>query len=60
MLENSGSRWYQGWNSAYTVEAILIQLQSFLFETPSKKKMAKMKSDNQSDDERDIYKDAVD
>lgn len=24
--------WYQGWHSAYTVEAILIQLQSFLFE----------------------------
>jgi hypothetical protein len=24
--------WYQGWNSAYTVESVLIQLQSFLFE----------------------------
>ena len=28
------SGWYDGWSSAYTVESILIQLQSFLFETP--------------------------
>jgi ubiquitin-protein ligase len=34
MLENCTSReWYQGWTSAYTIESILIQLQSFLFET---------------------------
>ena len=24
--------WYEGWQSAYTVESILIQLQAFLFE----------------------------
>lgn len=28
------SGWYEGWSSAYTVESILIQLQSFLFEEP--------------------------
>lgn len=36
MLEGSGKR-YEGWTSAYTVESILIQLQSFLFEVPAKK-----------------------
>jgi len=25
------AEWYQGWTSAYTVESILVQLQSFLF-----------------------------
>jgi len=39
MLEpNSKGRWYEGWNSAYTVESILIQLQSFLFDKPKTKK----------------------
>jgi ubiquitin-protein ligase len=56
--------WYEGWTSAYTVEAILIQLQSFLFEVPSKKKVAaakvKVASDDASIAERDIYRDAVD
>lgn len=28
----TGKSQYEGWNSAYTVESILIQLQSFLFE----------------------------
>ena len=28
------SGWYDGWTSAYTIEAVLIQLQSFLFEVP--------------------------
>ena len=28
------SSWYDGWSSAYTVESVLIQLQSFLFEVP--------------------------
>jgi ubiquitin-conjugating enzyme E2 G2 len=26
------ARWYEGWQSAYTVESILVQLQSFLME----------------------------
>jgi len=62
IFEKSSSQWYQGWNSAYTVEAVLIQLQSFLFEVPSKKKMGSKKatSDAESYAERDIYKDAVD
>jgi hypothetical protein len=30
--KNNKGEWYQGWNSAYTVESVLIQLQSFLFE----------------------------
>jgi ubiquitin-protein ligase len=39
MLEpNKGGRWYEGWNSAYTVESILIQLQSFLLDKPKLKK----------------------
>jgi ubiquitin-protein ligase len=39
MLENnSKGRWYEGWNSAYTVESIMIQLQSFLFDKPKGKK----------------------
>ena len=38
MLEpkKKDSGWYDGWSSAYTVESILIQLQSFLFEVPRK------------------------
>lgn len=32
LQKNSKGEWYQGWNSAYTVESVLIQLQSFLFE----------------------------
>ncbi len=39
MLEpNKGGKWYEGWNSAYTVESILIQLQSFLFYEKKKSK----------------------
>lgn len=30
--DRTKKEWYQGWNSAYTVESVLIQLQSFLFE----------------------------
>jgi len=64
MFEKHSSLWYEGWTSAYTVEAILIQLQSFLFEVPSKKKVAaakvKVASDDASIAERDIYRDAVD
>ncbi len=30
-----GSRWYEGWQSCYTVESILIQLQSFFGEKKS-------------------------
>jgi hypothetical protein len=37
MLQESGDAWYQGWTSAYTVESVLIQLQSFLFEVPKLK-----------------------
>jgi ubiquitin-protein ligase len=40
LQEHKKGEWYEGWTSAYTVEAILIQLQSFLFEVPSKKKVA--------------------
>jgi len=32
LQKSSKGEWYQGWNSAYTVESVLIQLQSFLFE----------------------------
>jgi ubiquitin-protein ligase len=32
ILQTGSKEIYQGWTSAYTVEAILIQLQSFLFE----------------------------
>lgn len=41
MLEpapKGNGRWYEGWNSAYTVESILIQLQSFLFDKPKRTK----------------------
>lgn len=37
MLQPSGEAWYQGWCSAYTVESVLMQLQSFLFEVPKLK-----------------------
>jgi len=47
MLEpNSTGRWYEGWNSAYTVESILIQLQSFLFAKPRKQKKVKREEDD--------------
>ena len=32
ILDGNNKQIYQGWTSAYTVETILIQLQSFLFE----------------------------
>jgi ubiquitin-protein ligase len=32
MLEVGSKAIYEGWVSAYTIEAVLIQLQSFLFE----------------------------
>ena len=35
MLDKNNNMIYQGWSSAYTIEAILIQLQSFLFEPMS-------------------------
>jgi ubiquitin-conjugating enzyme E2 D/E len=39
MLETARSKsWYEGWNSAYTVESVLIQLQSFLLDKPKPKK----------------------
>lgn len=54
MLEqNSKGRWYEGWNSAYTVESIMIQLQSFLFDKPKSKK----KTDD--DDWEDQFKETV-
>lgn len=55
MLENNkfGGRWYEGWNSAYTVESILIQLQSFLFDKPKSKKGKK------KDDYEDEFKQIV-
>lgn len=45
MLEpNKGGKWYEGWNSAYTVESILIQLQSFLFYEQKKKKETRLEA----------------
>ena len=60
------SSWYDGWSSAYTVEAVLIQLQSFLFEVPRKlrdienAKETESVSDFGGIDERNKYKKAVD
>ena len=70
--KNKDSGWYDGWSSAYTAEAILIQLQSFLFEVPRKMREIEIKKDNPvysvDDDEsisnmgeeRNKYKKAVD
>jgi len=46
---NTTGRWYEGWNSAYTVESILIQLQSFLFDKPKSKKAGR-KNENYEDE----------
>lgn len=62
------SGWYDGWSSAYTVESILIQLQSFLFEVPRRLReaeTAKLIADDKVSewngvDERNKYKKAVD
>lgn len=43
---NAGDRvLYQGWTSGYTVESVLIQLQSFLFEKPKKDSEEKIKEE---------------
>jgi ubiquitin-protein ligase len=54
MLEpKKAGRWYEGWNSAYTVESIMIQLQSFLFEKP------KVKKGDDKEELMDKYKEIV-
>jgi ubiquitin-protein ligase len=45
MLNGSDRVIYQGWTSGYTVESILIQLQSFLFEKPAKDSEEKIKEE---------------
>ncbi len=58
------SSWYDGWSSAYTVESILIQLQSFLFEVPRKLRDIERIKDDVSEysnvDDKNKYKKAVD
>jgi hypothetical protein len=70
MLEaNKTGVWYQGWTSAYTVQSILIQLQSFLFVVPKKSRRrterrrterGRTETDDDEEEVRDIYKVAVD
>lgn len=45
MLNGSDRVLYQGWTSGYTVQSILIQLQSFLFEKPKKDSEEKIKEE---------------
>lgn len=45
MLSTTDRVLYQGWTSGYTVQSVLIQLQSFLFETPPKDKEEKIKEE---------------
>jgi ubiquitin-protein ligase len=45
MLNSKDRVLYQGWTSGYTVESILIQLQSFLFEKPPKDSEEKIKEE---------------
>ncbi|CAI2362392.1 unnamed protein product [Moneuplotes crassus] len=43
MLDGNDRVLYQGWTSGYTVQSVLIQLQSFLFEKPPKHSEEKIK-----------------
>mmetsp|Transcript_42111 Transcript_42111/g.48858 ORF Transcript_42111/g.48858 Transcript_42111/m.48858 type:complete len:257 (+) Transcript_42111:45-815(+) len=45
MLNSHDKVLYQGWTSGYNVQSILIQLQSFLFETPPKDSDEKIKEE---------------
>ena len=45
MLNSSDRVLYQGWTSGYTVQSVLIQLQSFLFEKPPKDSEEKIKEE---------------
>ena len=45
MLNGSDKVLYQGWTSGYTVQSVLIQLQSFLFEKPPKDSEEKIKEE---------------
>lgn len=45
MLNANDRVLYQGWTSGYTVQSILLQLQSFLFEIPSKNNEEKIKEE---------------
>jgi len=45
MLNSAEKVLYQGWTSGYTVQSVLIQLQSFLFETPPKDSEERIKEE---------------
>ena len=54
MLNSNDRTLYQGWTSGYTVQSVLIQLQSFLFEVPPKDSEERIKEEVKNANE---YKD---